>query len=166
MGTTAGGNRTACRWRRRPLRCTTPPPNARARLHAASLFLRVTGMPLERRSTTFEVVPSSGADERIVYEDIQKLPTRSYFSGVETGVPNGAKTVTLRWASARAAGKTLRSLCPTRRAHFIGPGSWGDRLNSLRVAKTGMRGTEQLEITVPTPVRGTRIANFTTTTAS
>jgi uncharacterized protein (TIGR03067 family) len=111
-----------------------------------AFFARIGGVPLGQSAMNFEVRPSSGSDDRIAYQDIQKVPTHSYFSGVETGVPNTAKTVAVRWGVSAGPWQDAALAVLEPEGGLIGPGSWGDRLNSLRVAKTGMRGTEQLEM--------------------
>ena len=54
--------------------------------------------------------------------------------------------MTLRWGISAGRWEDIALVVPDPEGALIGPGSWGDRLNSLRVAKTGMRGTEQLDM--------------------
>ncbi len=119
-----------------------PPSAPEPDFSRRAFFVRVTGVPLDQWGTNFQVVPSSGSDDRIAYQDIQRVPSRSYFSGVEAGVPNDAKTVTLRWGFSMGPWEDAALAAFTPEGRPIGPGSWGEQLNSLQV----LRRQDQTEI--------------------
>jgi len=118
-----------------------PPKFPEADFTRRAFIARISGLPLSRSGMNFEVQPSSGTDDSIAYQDIQKVPTRSYFSGMETSVPISAKTVTLRWGISIGGWQEAALAVPDLEGRLIGPGSWGERLNSLRVLGT-QNGTE------------------------
>ena len=75
-------------------RSQPPPPDFVRRAFVA----RISGVPLPRRRHELHRRAKLRARQWIGYEDIQKVPTRTYFSGIETVVPAAAAKVTLRWA--------------------------------------------------------------------
>ncbi len=110
-----------------------------------AFIARISGLPLTQSGSNFEVQPSSGGDDWIAHQNIQKVPTRSYFSGVETGVPNQAKTVALRWGISSGRWED-EAMAVFDAQGPIGPGSWGERLNSLRVLGIERGGGISLEM--------------------
>ena len=105
---------------------------------------RISGVPLPRAGMNFIVEPSSGAAQWIGYENIRKVPTRSYFSGVETLVPTTAPKVTVRWGIGTGEWEDAARAVIDSAGRPFAPGSWGDRLNVARVL--GTRDGAQLEL--------------------
>lgn len=105
---------------------------------------RISGVPLPRAGTDFTVEPSSGARRWIGHEDIQKVPTRIYFSAIETAVPTAAAKATLRWGLSTGPWEDAAKAVFDAAGRPFGPGSWGDVCNSLKVFGS-YHGTE-LEI--------------------
>ncbi|MHB9049417.1 MAG: TIGR03067 domain-containing protein [Pirellulales bacterium] len=105
---------------------------------------RISGLPLLVSGMNVVVEPSSGTNEWIDYESIQKVPTRSHFSGVQTAVPTAAKNVTLRWGISTGPWEDIARAVVDSEGRPVGPGSWGQRLNSLHVLVA--RSETQLEM--------------------